>query len=233
MAPSTRSIPELLQATESFVEAYMQQYDSSHDSQHIRRVVRLADRLAAAEASRTGRKLNMTVVRLAALLHDVGDAKYAAPDAASDPVRRFLVSAGAEPALAAAVQTVTERVSFSKEAKDPEGVRRVLASHPELGPVQDADRLDALGAIGIGRCFTYGAANEERRRAKFLGTAGNGDGRGMEGCVAHFDEKLLRLQGMMKTPLGEQLARERTQRLQVFQRWWYEEQEGALKDEFE
>ena len=74
--------------------------------------------------------------------------------------------------------------------------------------MQDADRLDAIGAVGIGRMFTYGGARTERS---------------MGGTVAHLDEKLVRLEGMMKTAVGREVARERGERLRVFRGWWVEE----------
>ncbi len=80
--------------------------------------------------------------------------------------------------------------------------------------MQDADRLDALGAVGIGRAFTFGAAR---------GGGGGGKGQGMQGAVDHFGEKLERLEGMMKTEEGQRMARERTRRVEVFRGWWEEE----------
>lgn len=73
--------------------------------------------------------------------------------------------------------------------------------------MQDADRLDALGAIGIGRAFAYGGAH----------------GRGLEDTVEHFEEKLVKLEGMMKTGEGRRLARGRAERVAVFREWVGEE----------
>lgn len=76
--------------------------------------------------------------------------------------------------------------------------------------MQDADRLDALGGIGIGRAFAYGGAR----------------GRGLGETVGHFEEKLVRLEGMMKTGEGRRLARVRGERVRVF-RGWVREEMGA------
>ena len=86
-------------------------------------------------------------------------------------------------------------------------MRGVLLQHPELAIVQDADRLDAIGAVGIGRTFSYGATR----------------GKGMEETLRHFEEKLEKLQGMMKTAEGKRLARVRAERLRVFRGWWVDE----------
>ena len=109
------------------------------------------------------------------------------------------------------MQDIIDHISYSTELKDPKKVAAALQKHPELGIVQDADRLDAIGAVGIGRTFTYGGVKNR-----------GGDG-GMEITLRHFDEKLLALEGMMKTGEGKKLARERTERLSVFKKWWEEE----------
>jgi uncharacterized protein len=105
------------------------------------------------------------------------------------------------------VQKIATHVSYSSEIKDPELVQTIIADIPELAIVQDADRLDSIGAIGIGRVFTYGGAKS----------------RGMDNSLAHFDEKLLKIEALMKTPSGKALARERTARLKTFREWWAQE----------
>ena len=104
---------------------------------------------------------------------------------------------------------ICSAVSYSKEMADPQHIASVMASHPELAIVQDADRLDALGATGLSRAFTYGATTAPER--------------GLEGSVGHMDEKLLRLEGMMKTGEGRRLAKVRTERIRAFRAWWDEE----------
>lgn len=230
----------------AFAEEYMSRFDPSHDFAHVQRVARLAQRLASASAAPVSaasasavpalaeplaqsqkpqqqqqQQLDSNIVALAALLHDVGDHKYVDPaadtppspssstGAAAGPVEAFLLAAGAPAALARGVQTVVTHVSFSYESRDPDAVRRVLAVYPELGVVQDADRLDALGAVGLARCFAFGAAKMPQR--------------GLGGCVDHVDDKLVRLEPLMKTVAGRALARERTRRVVEFRRWWLDE----------
>lgn len=82
------------------------------------------------------------------------------------------------------MQLIAKNVSFSNEIKNGRLVNAVLQQHPELRIVQDADRLDAIGAIGIGRTFVF--------------TGAKGAGRGMMDTIEHFTDKLERLGTMMK-----------------------------------
>ncbi|TVY80666.1 Uncharacterized protein LSUE1_G004507, partial [Lachnellula suecica] len=153
--------------------------------------------------------LDPTTITLSALLHDVGDRKYLQKgDDPSIMVRDLLLGFGAEQALAEKVQPICSGVSCSSEIKDRSHVRRLIAQHPELAVVQDADRLDAIGAVGVGRVFTYGGAVV---------------GRAMEDSMAIFKMKLFELEGIMKTEPGMQMAKERTAILRTFRKWWDEE----------
>jgi uncharacterized protein len=141
-------------------------------------------------------------------MHDIGDSKYANGQESKNQIAEVLQSHGCPEPLALKVQVIAKNVSFSNEKKNPDAVRAVLNQHPELGMVQDADRLDAIGAVGIGRTFTYGGAKR---------------GGPMNNTVDHFVEKLELLETMMKTDEGKRLARERTERLATFRQWWAEE----------
>lgn len=208
----------------AFVQKYMSNYDGSHDFNHVRRVVGLAHAIYTAvmeEAEREGAppefELDLQVITLAALLHDVGDRKYLKPgEDGNSVVLAKLLELGAEEELAIKVQRIVSGVSYSSEIKDPSAVMVMIGKYPELAVVQDADRLDAIGAVGIGRTFAFGGAK----------------GRGMGDTIEHFGDKLEKLEGMMKTRPGKRMAIERTKRLLEFKQWWQEElreAEGLLK----
>lgn len=190
----------------------MSRYDASHDFAHVQRVRYLAECIAGTESDLVhgmGKQYNRNIVTIAALLHDVGDKKYLPANVqGGEQVLEFLLSAGACKDLAQKVQDIVNSVSYSNEVKNPDQTQKVLERYPELGPIQDADRLDALGAIGVGRCFTYGGAKGATS---------------MEMAISHFKEKLLNLEGMMKTETGKKMAHTRTKRLLEFMAWWDEE----------
>ncbi|KFY33479.1 hypothetical protein V494_07576 [Pseudogymnoascus sp. VKM F-4513 (FW-928)] len=201
----------ILQVTD-YVKSYMAPYDGSHDFAHILRVLGLSQTLRDQDPARYDR---VTTI-LGALLHDVGDRKYLLPHQDSATlVRDVLLSFGATDVFAEKVQAIASAVSYSSEMKNPQVVRDVIARFPELEVVQDADRLDAIGAVGIGRVFTFGGAK----------------GRGMDSSLEHFDEKLVKVGDSMKTELGKKMARVRTERLLEFMKMWEEEAteaEGGL-----
>lgn len=220
MVPQVPVSPEymdLFTAINTYVHTYMSQYDNSHDYQHILRVVSNANVILREET-----KANPSVsydtnsLFLAALLHDVGDHKYAPPGSdVSRQVHDVLISHGASADLAAKVQIIVTHVSYSNEVRSPKSVVNVLAQYPELAIVQDADRLDAIGAVGIGRCFSFGAA-------KFPDQA-------MGRAIDHFEEKLVKLEGMMKTQVGRRMAKRRTEVLAKFMLEWKSEEDLSFE----
>ncbi|PQE06774.1 HD domain-containing protein [Rutstroemia sp. NJR-2017a BBW] len=191
---------ELIEKVEGRVREFMAKYDASHDFNHIKRVVRRAylihDKIieAAINAGNEPPKYDMVMITLSAMLHDIGDRKYVQDGQdATTMVRDLLIEAGADEDLAQRVQTICLGVSYNSEIKDLEKVRKLIEQYPELAIVQDADRLDSIGAIGIGRVFCYGGAKTER------------------------------LEPLMKTEPGREMAQEATARLRVFRQWWKEE----------
>ena len=211
----TSSDDQIVEATTKFVTTYFDnpKFDASHDIQHVLRVrdnaLYILEKEQAADPASHSSQSDPLVVHLAALLHDVDDKKYrsAAANTPTEPqVLAFMNTLA--PQLAMKVYEIVEGVSYSFEIKDPEKVMDLISRYPELAIVQDADRLDAIGAIGIGRCFTFGGAR---------GTTG------MQNAIDHFKDKLLKLEGMMKTVTGKAMAAERTRRVREFMLWWSDE----------
>ncbi|KAL4872695.1 hypothetical protein BDV12DRAFT_210108 [Aspergillus spectabilis] len=233
---STETNP-LITSITSFVTECMKDYDPSHNPAHIQRVVNLALHIAKSEQQtffkKSGTEIDFLVVHLAALLHDISDRKYLpktdanannnTPAIPADKlVEHIIREHGATFALGEKVQKIVSHVSYTTECKDPLAVQRIISEEGifELAIVQDADRLDAIGAVGIGRCFTFlGAKGRDMLK--------EGEKWEMENSIKHFGEKLERLEGMMKTETGRRMARVRTERLVEFRRWWEEEMEDV------
>lgn len=155
---------QLVNAVTDYVKQYMANYDGSHDFHHIERVLGLARHIYAKTSEQE--TLDLEVIVLGALLHDVGDKKYLKPgEDASTMVHHLLLFLGADEGLARRVQAICLGVSYSSEIKDPARVQDLIKAFPELAVVQDADRLDAIGAVGIGRCFTFGGTKPDRAMA--------------------------------------------------------------------
>lgn len=227
MDDTSEEFQTLFSRMSAFVTDCMSGHDPSHNPAHVHRVVALATKILEAERTlHPKRQYNGAVVKLAALLHDIGDRKYltkldtASPGEELDPttmVQHALLAKGATLELASRVQMIVSHVSYTTECKDPALIRHLIDEEGfvELGVVQDADRLDAIGAIGIGRCFT------------FLGAVGKKyciDGNWeMDNSIEHFEDKLVKLEGMMKTATGREMAKVRTERLKIFAGWWEEE----------
>lgn len=194
-------LDKLLHAAEAWVRGQMAD-EGSHDWWHVWRVRNQALRLAR------GQKVDRRALALAALLHDVKDWKQSGdPEAGPRSVQRWLRRQGADAALAARVAQIIREVSF-KGAK--------VATRPsslEAAIVQDADRLDALGAIGIARTFAYGGA-----KGRPLYTPGvkpvlhasfKAYQKSRSHTLNHFHEKLLLLKDRMNTKAARRIATRR------------------------
>lgn len=173
------------------VRKYLGNDTTGHDSLHIERVVALAKYLAKFEDD-----VNLFVIELAALLHDIEDVKL--NHAGSGVVQRFLDENDIPIDERNQIIDIIDNLSYSSTLKGK------IERTKEGQIVQDADRLDALGAIGIARTFAFGGAK----------------GRMIEGSESatlhHFEEKLLKLEGLMNTREGKRLARKRTEYIQNF-----------------
>lgn len=204
---------DLFASINAYVHAYMSSsdHDNSHDYHHILRVLSNTNRILRSEQqAHPDVKYDTSALFLAALLHDVGDHKYAkAGEDVANMVSVLLVERGAADELAMKVQTIVQHVGYTNETKDPQSVIDVLAKYPELAIVQDADRIDAIGAVGVARCFAFGGAKKQ--------------GQPMAAALEHFDEKLVKLPDMMKSESGRDMAKERKKFLVHFAKQFEEE----------
>lgn len=177
---------------------------TGHDHFHADRVRRMALRLLAEEGS----DADAEVVELAALLHDIGDAKLTGGEDCSGAAARELIEGwGGGPELAARVADAIGRVSYKGGFNADEG------TSAEAALVRDADRLDALGAIGMARTFAYGGRKERKiydpavPPATFASEA---EYRAHQGTsINHFFEKLLLLPATLASNAAKRIARRR------------------------
>lgn len=211
----------LVQKTVAFIHKQFQGESSGHDWWHVYRVWKNALKIVEKEPG-----ANQLVVELAALLHDVADWKFHGGDEAAGPreARRWLEQHGVEPEVVEQVCAIIAGVTFKGA-----GVATPMETL-EGKIVQDADRLDAIGAIGIARAFAYGGQQgrtlyepdqppeTHHSFAAYQKNTGS--------TINHFYEKLLLLQDRMLTSTGQALAEERHQYMQGFLDQFYREWEG-------
>ena len=177
-----------------FVSNLLGNNSGGHDAAHSLRVYKNALEIAENESG-----CDLLVVSLAALLHDVDDHKLFNNEN-NENAREFLARGGVSDELTEEICSVINSVSFSKNrGKRPETLEGKI--------VQDADRLDAMGAIGIARTFAYGGEH----------------GRSIEESVMHFHEKLLLLKDEMNTESARRIAESRHAFLEEFLSHYYEE----------
>lgn len=210
----------ILSQTEAFVKKELAGAEGGHDWWHIYRVWQLAKHIAAQE------DVNMLVVELGALLHDIADAKFHGGDESIGPAkaRRFMESIQVPAGVVQHVTDIIEHISFKG------GQQAGKFYSPELGVVQDADRLDALGAIGIARTFNYGGfknrAIYDPGIAPDLQMTKEQYKNSTAPTINHFYEKLLLLKDRMNTATGRKLAEERHLFMEQFLERFYKEWEG-------
>jgi uncharacterized protein len=209
-----------VQQTIAYVKEALSGAEGGHDWWHIHRVLELSRHIALAE------KADLFVVELAALLHDIADSKFHEGDETLGPLkaREFLESLEIEREDINHVVQIIANISF-KGGKQPAGFHS-----PELDVVRDADRLDAMGAIGIARTFNYGGykgreiynpgikPNLHMTKEEYKNSTAP--------TLNHFYEKLLLLRNGMNTVTGRSMAEHRHIFMERFLEEFYLEWEG-------
>jgi uncharacterized protein len=217
------SSEEIIEKTIEFVKETLANAEGGHDWFHIERVYKNGLLIAKNE------RVNTFVVQLGALLHDIADSKFHNGDESKGPkvAREFLFKLNVDSLVIEHVVNIIENISFNKSLENTE-----LFISEELKVVQDADRLDAIGAIGIARCFNYGGFKNRPlydpdiapnlNMSKEIYKASNSP------TINHFYEKLLLLKNKMNTKTGKQIAKNRHEYMLDFLDQFYSEWNGKL-----
>ena len=218
MSPLTHS--QLIEKTIEFVKSQLEGAEGGHDWWHIYRVWNNAKHIAQTE------QVDQTVVELGALLHDIADSKFHNGDEEIGPAtaRKFLEAQNTEPNIIEHVENIIRHISFKG------GNHTQSFTSKELDVVQDADRLDAIGAIGIARTFNYGGhfgrALYDPNIKPNLNMSKEEYKKSQAPTLNHFYEKLLLLKDRMNTKTGRQIANQRHEYMQGFLDQFYKEWEG-------
>ena len=211
-----------IQHTITYVKLELKNAEGSHDWWHIERVWKTAKHIAKTE------QVDLLVIELSALLHDIADSKFHDGDESIGPRKAsaFLHTLEIEENVISHVIRIIENISF-KGGKEAQTFQST-----ELNVVQDADRLDALGAIGIARTFNYGGfKNREIYNPTIpsnLNMTKEEYKHSTTPSINHFYEKLLLLKDRMNTATGKAMAAKRHQFMEHYLEQFYNEWEGKL-----
>jgi len=214
---------DLISKTAEYIKKKFENEGTGHDWWHIYRVWQLAKNIANRE-----KEADILAVELAALLHDIADFKFhggdltAGPKAASELLSKFNVP-----------QTVIDDVCHIVENVSFKGAGEANKMKSLEGKiVQDADRLDAIGAIGIARAFAYGGSvsrpmhNPERKPE--LHSDFESYSKNTSPTINHFYEKLLLLKDLMNTETAKRMAQNRHEFMERYLEEFYDEWDGLL-----
>jgi uncharacterized protein len=215
---------EIIEKTKAYVKNHLEGESSGHDWWHIYRVWKLALHIAQQEEV-----VDLFIVQIAALLHDIGDPKLHGGDTTVAPrlIGAWLKKVGIVGEDREHIMHIIGHMSFSKHL----GGKHVEKSK-EFMIVQDADRLDAIGSVGIGRTFAYGgnkgitmhdptvSVRKKVSAEQYHGTGGS--------TVNHFYEKLFLLKDLMNTKTAKKMAEQRHQFMENFLSQFYDEWEGKI-----
>ncbi|OYU80944.1 MAG: phosphohydrolase [Flavobacterium sp. BFFFF1] len=210
----------LIQTTISFVKEKLKDAEGGHDWFHIERVYKNSLLIAKDE------KCDLLIVQLGALLHDIADSKFHGGDENVGPetARTFLEGQGVDESTMVQVISIIENISFKG------GNFEKKFDSIELQIVQDADRLDAIGAIGVARTFNYGGFKNRPIYNPDIQPVLNMSKDAYKNNTAptlnHFYEKLLLLKDKMNTSTGKKLAQQRHEFMESFLSQFYAEWNG-------
>ena len=211
---------EIIQKTIAFVKAELADAEGGHDWWHIYRVWRASKEILSKE------ECDGLTVELAALLHDIADSKFNGGDESIGPMKaeKFMQSINIDQTTTAHVVNIIKHMSFKSSHFEQSFTSK------ELQIVQDADRLDAIGAIGIARAFSYGGY---KSRAFFdpdimpnMNMTKEEYKNSTAPTINHFYEKLLLLKDKMNTETGKALAQKRHDFMLEYLEQFYSEWEG-------
>ena len=209
--------------TITFVKETLKDVESGHDWFHIERVYKNALLIAADE------NVDEFIVTLGALLHDIADAKFHDGDESIGPKKasEFLKNQQVDNEIIEHIVNIINHISFKNSLSKTEE----KFSSNELKVVQDADRLDAIGAIGIARCFNYGGfKNREIYNPEIepnLNITKEAYKKSSAPTINHFYEKLLLLKDKMNTKTGRKIAQERHTYMEGFLSQFFAEWNGV------
>lgn len=198
---------QMVAEIEAFVKQQLQDDCTGHDWWHVDRVRKVALYIAKQE------KADLFLVELVALLHDVDDWKFSTADETSK-VNDLLAELGFAQSESEQIRQMISEVSFKGNQVDDS------TTSLEAAIVQDADRIDALGAIGIARCFAYGGHKKQKIYNPDISVQEHSSFEEYKSkestSINHFYEKLLLLKGRMKTETGKHIATKRHQLMQQY-----------------
>ena len=213
---------QIILNTIDFVKETLEGAEGGHDWFHIERVYKNALLISENE------KVDRFIVQLGALLHDIADAKFYNGDESIGPkkAREFLKKQHVDEDIIIHIENIILFISYKSSLYTSKKF-----TSPELDVIQDADRLDAIGAIGIARCFNYGGfknrslydpaiePNLEMTKEQYK--------KSTTPTINHFYEKLLLLKDKMNTKTGQLLAKDRHRYMEGFLQQFYEEWNGV------
>jgi len=217
---------DIVEKTKQFVKETLEGEGSGHDWWHIYRVHNMAVRIGRQESD-----VDMFVVEIAALLHDIADYKLHGGDESKGPkvAREWLESVGTDEESIVHVCHIIQHMSFHNIFKQDKEVEELS---PEGKVVQDADRLDAIGAIGVGRTFAYSGHKGREMHNPHVAPEVFTSFEQYKNCtgptINHFYEKLFLLKDLMNTKTAEDIAESRHVYMEEFVVRFKKEWEGEM-----